>query len=287
MTLTENKKILTETAWNKLYERFEEEHLLPAAASKQKHPRANSLWIKWTSVAAIVFVVFTAGVFLFKNNQSKQQKPLLTISNTDSKSIFVKILEDGSTVFLAADALISYPTHFESDKREIHLKGEAFFDISKNETSPFIIETEFASIKVLGTAFNINVDKEHFSMAVQKGEVIVNSKKTKQSINVKGSEKIVLTKEGLFLKELITDQKLFDKYTNNLYFKDAALLDIIHVLNKSKDADLVLSPEIESISLTVTFSPNDSVDKITEIICEALNLKHTYKEGRIYISKSE
>lgn len=65
-------------------------------------------------------------------------------------------LNDGTVVWLNAETSIRYPKQFTGDQRVVHLTGEAYFEVAKHETTPFIVEFEAGSVRVLGTSFNIS-----------------------------------------------------------------------------------------------------------------------------------
>lgn len=65
-------------------------------------------------------------------------------------------LPDGTHVWLNAASKISFPSQFSGKNRKILLKGEAYFEVSKNKNKPFIVETDKQEITVLGTQFNVN-----------------------------------------------------------------------------------------------------------------------------------
>lgn len=65
------------------------------------------------------------------------------------------LLPDGSSVWLNAGSELSYSTTFQSDEREVYLKGEAFFDVAKDVRHPFIVHTSSIDVRVLGTSFNV------------------------------------------------------------------------------------------------------------------------------------
>lgn len=65
------------------------------------------------------------------------------------------VLPDGTSVWLNAATAIRFPTHFEKNKREVFLSGEAYFDVTHDQSAPFIVHTDQQSTRVLGTRFNI------------------------------------------------------------------------------------------------------------------------------------
>jgi transmembrane sensor len=65
------------------------------------------------------------------------------------------VLPDGTTVWLNAGSVLTYPPSFYSPNREVTLDGEAFFDVVKDPAHPFIVHASNMNIKVLGTSFNV------------------------------------------------------------------------------------------------------------------------------------
>ena len=67
------------------------------------------------------------------------------------------ILQDGSKVWLNASSSIKFPISFdEADKRIVVLSGQAYFEVAKNKTKPFIVTTSRQNVEVLGTHFDVN-----------------------------------------------------------------------------------------------------------------------------------
>jgi ferric-dicitrate binding protein FerR (iron transport regulator) len=65
------------------------------------------------------------------------------------------ILPDGTLIWLNSDSKLIYEHDFKEPTREVQLIGEAFFDVAKDASRPFIVHTSDIDIKVLGTAFNV------------------------------------------------------------------------------------------------------------------------------------
>jgi len=89
--------------------------------------------------------------WLISKNKSFSEQ--LVFETPRGQKSFVK-LPDGSEVWLNAKSRLVYHT-FSSDRRQVELKGEAFFKISRNEKAPFVVITDECDVKVLGTTFNV------------------------------------------------------------------------------------------------------------------------------------
>lgn len=131
MMKTDIHKIKTEQAWNRLYDRLDKDHLLVEDHRMPKIP----MWVRYGTVAAMVVgLVFSTLYWGF--GQKEELPDFITQENQDVPTL-VTTLEDGSVVFLAKETFIRYPEHFVSDKREVSLQGDAFFDVAKKQKQPF------------------------------------------------------------------------------------------------------------------------------------------------------
>ena len=65
------------------------------------------------------------------------------------------MLPDGSKVCMNSEATLTVDPGFGKATREIEFDGEAFFTISPDKNSPFIIHSANNNYTVLGTSFNL------------------------------------------------------------------------------------------------------------------------------------
>ena len=69
-------------------------------------------------------------------------------------------LVDGTNVWLNARTSLSYPVKFGKNNRQVVLDGEAYFDVTKDKSKPFIVQTDNYNVEVLGTQFDVNAYSE-------------------------------------------------------------------------------------------------------------------------------
>ncbi len=65
-------------------------------------------------------------------------------------------LPDGTVVWLNAGSKLAFPSGFMDKTREVHVEGEAYFEVVRKENQPFVVNVRELSVKVLGTRFNIS-----------------------------------------------------------------------------------------------------------------------------------
>lgn len=146
---------------------------------KENHARKQSVSLRkriGSAAAAVIvlFILYNIQVFTDKNIQAGTA--LNTIKVPAGQRVEVT-LSDGTHVWLNARSEFSYPVSFNGDKREVLLKGEAFFEVAKNRDKKFIVNTGRCEVEVLGTQFNVEVYNENeFSTALIQGSVKVTDK---------------------------------------------------------------------------------------------------------------
>lgn len=135
-------------------------------------------WRSWAAAACIGLVLSGLGGLSWRWYQTR---PVVY----SSMSIQPLLLPDGSQVELNQDAQLSFQESFWGDVRRVHLKGEGFFKIFPNKHQPFIIESSNASIRVVGTQFNVRQHKKGLWIAVTEGKVILSNNQGKSVSLVK------------------------------------------------------------------------------------------------------
>ena len=170
------------------------------------------------------------GLLIYQSYKSNTR----TIGNSDFNIIstprggeYKVILPDGSKVWLNAASSIKFPTVFTGNTREIYLKGEAYFEVAKNASIPFIVKSKYAEIQVLGTHFNARAYNDELSVktTLVEGSVKIS---TRSSVNLlKPGEQAVLERNNLtIIKDVDVEEQL--AWKNGLFqFNDASLENVI------------------------------------------------------------
>lgn len=142
--------------------------------------RLRTAWKAAAGVAAAALLVAGAG-FLGKyageNNIREQiamEQNVIEVPQGQSMSI---VLGDGTKVFLNGGSRLEHPAVFMDGERCVKLEGEAFFNVTHDESHPFIVETYDSKVEVLGTEFNVYADEDngHFSTTLLRGKVKISA----------------------------------------------------------------------------------------------------------------
>ena len=306
MAFKEQENITVDAAWNKLYQRLENDGLFPKEhklipeengarpieykhiqedniASKDGHITRQLTFRRRLYVAAIFAACIISGWY-FTRDTSIPVNEMLVMNNEANAPTLATMLEDGSVVYLSGQTSLKYPDRFADDKREVVLMGNAFFDIKKQPERPFFIDTDIAKIEVTGTSFSVvNKERSSFLLSVREGEVKVTDKSSNRIITAKAGESVLLNTEHF---QLISNTSQYDEYFKYIHFKDEHLRDVASIINMHYGSlRLEIDKEVETRLITFTLSTSSDIAYIAEVICLVLQLQHSQQENTIYITK--
>lgn len=197
-----------DTAWEALNQRMK----------SQKHDKQHRISIKKLMVAAaMVVIIFLAGMALqqFTGNSTTDDQTLSYTEYTLPYGSKSKIkLPDGSSVWLNAGSTLRYASNFNTHCREVYLEGEAYFIVTRNEQTPFLVQTSTITIKVLGTEFNVNAYPEEpvVETIVESGVVqLIDPSSSKETTILRAKQKAVIVKSDIMPeKQTSQDAQLDD-----------------------------------------------------------------------------
>lgn len=281
--LTPVDAINTDAAWQKFSARVDEDALQaeskPVAATAIKRPMRLLLRV----AAVLIPVLVLTTLWLFQN----RNHTIVVATNESEKSEIT--LPDGTQVVLNSNSELQYPDAFGSEQRDVKLKGEAFFTVTPDKEHPFVITTSKATIKVLGTSFNVKATDNN-----NRVEVYVKTGKVLFSSLVK-SDSVLLLPDMKGLLDLTSGQLSIDSSGtgNDLYwmnqtltYRKTKLEDVFAELESRYHISIVVKDSsINNLRLTSTFT-NSSVEEMLDIIAQSFNLSVS-KSGDEYTVDSE
>ena len=180
----------------------------------------------WVAAAGLALLLGLSATFYFTSESFEKRNWELAEASSAPQVIE---LADGSTVHLNANSTLHYPVNFDGENRTVELKGEAFFDIAKDAEHPFIVQTPFEEVTVLGTSFNVRAfeDEANSEVSVSTGKVSVQSDIT-NAILEPNDKVIVDHSSGVMeLKEIEAHNELA-WMTGSLVFDNSTVPDVLH-----------------------------------------------------------
>ena len=216
----------------------------------------------------------------------------------NSDSVQLVNLFDGSRVQLYPKSKLSFSHSSFSKKREIYLTGEAFFDVTKNPSVPFIVYTKNLVTKVLGTSFSIKAypGEKKALVEVKTGKVSVYRKENFSEKNavankldgliVIPNQQVIYDAESNQLRKTIIDEPVAITGTpsQTFVFNSTPLKEVFKTLQNTYGITIIYDESvINSCSLSASMGEESFYEKL-ELICKALDASYESIDGTIYFS---
>lgn len=267
------KKVDADQAWTKVSDQME---------TKTK---IRSLKLRWISAAASAVILVAIAIGAIQLGNPFETKTFRTASDDLSNPHVT--LPDGSIVSLNHGTKISYHKSFKGDSRMVKLSGEAFFDVAHNPNKPFIIQTKNASIKVLGTSFNVYEGDEKVEVFVKTGKVqliegALASNESERINLLPGERGIYDIKSHNLLKEILSETNSLAWITQDIEFNTSDLSEVIETLERVYNLKIEVADDVDmEKQITATFNQQDA-DYIMEVVAITLDLDLTKTKENEY-----
>lgn len=258
------KKIDANSAWDKISGKIE--------VTKKVVP----FRIQLMRIAAIFIFILATGFITWRMVNSNQNNFQTTQNDFSQPEV---VLPDGTKVILSHGSKLSYPNKFKGDKRVVELIGEAFFDVMPNAQKPFIIETEKASVRVLGTSFNVYANEASATVEVfvKTGKVeLIEGKAENSTANkvllLPGERGTYEKSSRNIFKEVAAVDNSMAWLTHEIKFNLTNLHDVLATLQRVYNLDVDVEAGIDlNKTITATFDKQDP-DYIMEVVAITLDL---------------
>jgi len=207
---------------------------------------------------AAVFAVLFVGYFYVNNLETS-----ITTQIAQKQSF---LLPDDSEVVLNANSTIDYNKNNWNNKRELNLKGEAYFKVTKGQK--FSIKTEQGVVSVLGTQFNVFARDNHFYIKCYEGLVSVAFKDT--LIKLPAGNQLKIENNNIIEHTTVLA-------TNPSWIKDESSFENASLFSVIKELEIQYPIKVttKNINLNQRFSGSFSHKNLSlalTLICDPLNL---------------
>ncbi|GAB3172929.1 FecR family protein [Telluribacter humicola] len=167
---------LVDAEWEKLVQGVEDRQTDWYPEETTQRTRILPVLQRVAAAAVLLLVVVWVGKgVLVPGGPEATTTPMTQRDVANGQQLTIK-LTDGTVIKLNAGSTLSYPEKFRSKTREVHLTGEAFFEVASDPNAPFIIHTEDVQIRVIGTKFSVKAypEGDDVQVAVVEGKVGIN-----------------------------------------------------------------------------------------------------------------
>lgn len=277
------KQFNVDRAWNKVHQRIAVQDGMPVDRPAMAVPRRT--WMTPMRLAASFLLVALLGTASVYISYRMKTVTVTTASNDRQRSVS---LPDGSVVTLNADSRISYSKEFNRN-RNVNLTGEAFFEVAPDKQHPFVIHADKADIRVVGTSFNVKTDGGAQGVQVYVSTGVVEmfpSGSSNNRVTLHPGD-IGLLSAGSVSSHKSRNANSIAWKTGEMDFRDTRLSDAVEVLNQMYGVNIICQePGMDTILTNGTYRyPDESLDKILEILCTQNTMKARKEDHTIYLSR--
>jgi len=279
----ENEALILESlkAWEassllKEMEQFNSFTALKKVNTKIARNEKAKWWIPIQRVAAILLLplLLYSGYLTIQDRQKGNSSAEVMMQTVTSRQGMVTQFElaDGTKVWLNSGSELQFPNHFSSMRREVVLKGEAFFEVTKNEKQPFRVNAGELKVDVLGTTFDVvcyeNDTRSEVILVTGKVELSYdNGQNKKEYGSMHPGQRAVYEKEN---QKVNSEEVKVDKYTawrdGNLIFRDDNMEDVVKRLSRWFNVEITINdPEIKNYIYKATFR-NENLIQVLNLL---------------------
>jgi len=210
--------------WNKLIAKIN-----PTTTRKS----ASGYFLRWVAAAAVVVMVFLAGLGTgdyFRNKQSVVTFSRVIAPKGNKTQI---VLPDSSKVWLNSGAELWYPSNYTATNREVWMRGECYFQVEKDPNHPLVVHGTKLQVKVYGTSFNFRENEidDLSNVTLVSGNVEIMNLQSNKIAELVAGQQFIYKKETGEVRPAQNMEALTSWVNNILIFKNQPLDEVISYLS--------------------------------------------------------
>lgn len=250
------------------------------ATVKKLKPRSVIVRAAWYLAGAAAIFIIAFSVINYVNTSSEPTQYIAYASTTDVPR---KIsLPDGSMVLLNSNSEVFLAKKFNDSRRELLLKGTAFFSVAKNKTKPFIVTSGNLKTTALGTAFYIYQSRSGSStVSLLEGKVEV--KDLNGALYLLPGDKATYFNEQNFNKISFNKEQLQQYVEGNIVFKNADIDNIESAIEEFFNKSVIIKGKVPKINFTGSFD-SQKLESVLDALQFTYNMKYKAEGSHLILS---
>lgn len=224
-------------------------------------------------------------VYPEQTTKSETEENILEVSRGGEYKV---TLSDGTEVFLNSGSQLRYPVTFKGDRREVYLTGEGYFQVAQDSIRPFYVHVNDLSIRVYGTAFNINThEKGYVQTVLVEGKIKIRIPHSAGEYQILPGQLAVydLLKQNIDIQN--TNIYPYIAWKNREFaFENKSLESIMENLNLWYDTEVFFqNPALKEIHFTGNLGRYENISTILNAISEVTPVKFNIKGKTIIVKE--
>jgi len=212
-------------------------------------------------------------------SSSRADSAIILTAATPRGGTYRIILPDGSKVWLNAASSIKFSSDLDKlARRTVSLTGEAYFEVAKDKSRPFIVSTDKQEVEVLGTHFNINsyADEAVTKTTLLEGSVKVTAFNTTRLLSP--GQQASLKARRIAVENVDIEDEIAWK-NGNFVFNDEDLESIMRKISRWYDVEIYYQDRPQKPSSLGILSRTKNLSALLKVL-ELSGKVHFKIEGR-------
>lgn len=184
------------------------------------------------------------------------------------------ILSDGTKVWLNAESQLTYPVRFTGGPREVVMKGEVCFEVTKKEDQPFVVKAGKVEVLVSGTLFNVEAypENEEVKTTLVNGKVEVMTGSSRKVLIP--NEQAIVNRKGEISVEEVFAEEYIGWTKGEFRFTRMKLEEVMMRLARWYDMEVFFAvPALKEARFTLNLKRYDNINQV---------LSKIEKTGRVH-----
>ena len=252
--------------------------------------RRFRLWPSFEKLRRVRLIALLAGLFLFAligfrwYAATQETAQLLTVTTQDEEKELK--LPDGTKVRLNRFTTLRYDGDSFASQRKVMIEGEGYFEVTKDEEHPFVVQSEVMQVKVLGTVFNFKSQSgsRKATTTLLQGMVEVKGNRGEGHICLSPGQMAELDAQSRRLTVKQADAAMEQWYSRTLKFEKANLNAIAATLERVYGVKVILSPNIDQQKTYTGIVPRkDQVSEVLDLLQNAMPIHYKIVGSNVFI----
>ena len=200
------------------------------------------------------------------------------------------MLADGTRVRVNSESELVFPTCFNSDRREVFLKGEAYFQVAPDSDKPFYVRVNDYIVKVTGTSFNVTsyTDDPCTMTTLVEGKVSVYGNDSTWNCDLTPGHMLKFDKGTARVTSEERDPRIYTSWIDGEFkFRDMRLEDIMKKLNRWYDFEVAYEEEeLKDLRFSGAAEKYNPVEFLLKMIEEVTKVRFDIEGKRIMVKNN-
>ncbi|MBN2597455.1 MAG: FecR domain-containing protein [Marinifilaceae bacterium] len=223
---------------------------------------------------------------IYQKGEAQEEKMEYNTIRTPIKGEYAMVLSDGTKVWLNAQTELVYPVKFGKGKREVKLKGEAYFEVTKDTMRPFkVLISSGSDVEVLGTQFNVMAYEDEAEVQTTLVEGKVKFALGEQQLILDPGEQSVLNRSNNSIEVREVDTYQFSAWKDGKFvFNKEPLGSVFRKMSRWYGVDIACDDEfVLNRRISASMDKYENIDKLISLIEEVSPVKIDLDQKEIIV----